>query len=68
MPLAKLYLWLLESRKRRQKLKSFYMNSLADDVKKDVVEVNRITLIQIHYNKTATNYLEKIYKRLYKSR
>jgi hypothetical protein len=43
------------------KLKVFYMNSLANDLNKDTLDINHITQIQIADNKTTTEYLRIIY-------
>jgi hypothetical protein len=45
-----------------KKLEIIYMNSLANDLKKDTLDINRITKIQIEDNKTTETLLNRIYK------
>ena len=52
--------WNQES--ENKKLEMIYMNSLANDLKKDTLDINRITEIQLYDNKTTENILNRIYK------
>ena len=52
--------WNQES--ENKKLEIFYMNSLANDLKKDTLYINFITEIQLEDNKTTEKLLKRIYK------
>ena len=52
--------WNQES--ENKKLAIFYMNSLANDLKKDTLYINFITEIQLEDNKTTEKLLKRIYK------
>ena len=52
--------WNQES--ENKKLAIFYMNSLANDLKKDTLHINFITEIQLEDNKTTEKLLNRIYK------
>lgn len=52
--------WNQES--KNKKLEIFYMNYLANDLKKDTLDINRIIEIQLDDNKTTEKLLKRIYK------
>ena len=52
--------WNQES--ENKKLAKAYMNSLANDLKKDTLDISLITEIQLEDNKTTEKFLKRIYK------